>query len=731
LSRQATPIHRYLITSITGIIALPLVVIIAYFLFDSYQASLDRANFSVEQELEGKASQVTSKLQQLQYQIADFSRGRAVGEMAVNILLAQVAHNKMQELVESTPEVAAAFISDGSEFIIDGYPNKTYRMKTASVAKMSNEMMAKASVGQVPKLAMLPESTLFSDKENSQGQILVFTIPLFKELQSIVRPYKVTSVLFVQLDLSQILNNLKNYQGITLHFGEELLLASDELLNNDLVTASTTVSSVDMDSQAQRELALQIGIQRKDFLNRFRQHLAYALMFLVLTIGFVGILVYRLSTRLKYSVGELTQAARQFLQGDYKPVVANQDFAEFAESISAMNTMAFTIDAQIKNLSEAKLEAEKSEELKSQFLANMSHEIRTPMNGVLGLLLILQNKITDKEQLSLLKRISGSARSLLTIVNDILDLSKLEAGKLQIETVNFNAKQMLLNVVKTYAHTARQKGLQLKLDSKALSQPWWQGDPIRITQVLNNLLSNAVKFTEQGAVTIRILDLHEEGADWLVFCCEDSGIGLTEEQLSRLFNKFEQADNSTTRRFGGTGLGLSICKSLVEMMGGDISVTSQPGQGSEFRFKVKVTPGEPEKLTKTDNAMAPDFSGFKVLVAEDNAINQEILHYLLADTKIQAEYVENGIQAIESTRESPADVILMDVQMPEMSGVEATRVIRQEGYTMPIAMQTANVMKEEVDSYLQAGAQAHIAKPLEKHTLYNTLQMLLQRPADD
>lgn len=688
---------------------------------------MERANFSVKQELEGKASQISSKLYQLQYQIADFSRSRAIGEMAVNILFAQIAHNELQVLVENTPEIASGFISDGSAFIIEGYPNTTYKIKTQAVAEMANKLMQGAEPGQVPKLAIFKESALFEEKAESEVRVLVFVIPLFKELQSIIKPQKVTSVLFVTLNTSQLLAELANYQGVNLRFGKYLLAGSGEESMQDLVTADTVISQLAMDSQRQRQLTLQLGIDRKTFLVHFRDNITYAIVFLLFTIVFVGFLVVRLSRNVKQPIRDLTLAATQFLKGDYRPVAVNEDFEEFAQSLNAMNRMAETIDLQIKNLSEAKLEAEKSEQLKSQFLANMSHEIRTPMNGVLGLLDILNHKITDKEQRVLVNRISESAKILLTIVNDILDLSKLEAGKLQIESVNFNVKQVLLSVVKTYAHTVKEKGLKVELNTKDLSQDWWQSDPTRITQILNNLTSNAIKFTESGKVIITVADSYEDDQQWLAFKCRDTGIGLTEEQRLRLFNKFEQADNSTTRRYGGTGLGLSICKSLVEMMGGEIDVTSKKGEGSEFSFRVCALPGTEQQAVSPDMQQVPDLSQYRVLVAEDNPINQEILRHLLTETGIEAQYVENGQLAIVATKQNPADIILMDVQMPVMSGLEATKLIREKGYTMPIAMQTANVMSDEVKSYIDAGAQAHIGKPIDKQELYDTLERLLDK----
>ncbi|BDX06710.1 HAMP domain-containing hybrid sensor histidine kinase/response regulator [Planctobacterium marinum] len=727
MKRQKPSIHTMLLVSIITIIAVPLLVSYGYFLRDSYQSSMERAQFSVQKELDREAYEMRSALFQLQYQIASFARNKAIGELAVNILFAQFAQKQMQRLVEDNAFVHSAFISDGSEFIIEGYPSSTYRIDASGIAAVSKNIMARGEDMELPLLLTL-SSTIMPDTENTEPKtLLFFVMPLRKETGSIVNPYRVTSALFVEIDLlaAQTLLDAPDIASV-LRFGNALLTEYGTLPAGKRVNVEQTIFGSELDFNQNDSLILSIALSQESFLQRFQENLFYTLVFSALIISLSFFLVLRLSNRVKDPLVELTKTANKFDSGDYQPYLKDQEFVEFEQAINAMNRMAATISRQISSLKEAKLTAEKSEQIKTQFLANMSHEIRTPMNGVLGLLDILNNKVTEREQKQLVARITESAKTLLTIVNDILDLSKLEAGKLQIEHIHFNVKQVLLGVVRTFSHSAKSKNIKLVLDSKAISQDWWQGDPTRITQVLNNLVSNGLKFTHDGQITITVSSLNNSNTDYLEFRIQDTGIGLSQEQQQRLFNKFEQADNSTTRKYGGTGLGLSICKSLVEMMQGQITATSMPGKGSEFCFTVKVEPGEPQQAVP-DTLSVPDLSQFRVLVAEDNPINQDILRYLLSETRIQAEFVDNGAKAVNALSAQLPDVILMDVQMPEMSGPEATKLIRAQGFTMPIIMQTANVMTEEIESYLGAGAQAHIGKPIDKHVLYKTLSEVLAK----
>lgn len=381
-----------------------------------------------------------------------------------------------------------------------------------------------------------------------------------------------------------------------------------------------------------------------------------------------------------------------------------------------------------RELSAAKDAAEAANQSKSLFLAKMSHEIRTPINGILGLAYLLSRNPRDKKEAEQLDKIRLSGQHLLSIINDILDVSKIEAGKLVLEIRNFATAELLASVQAVMESNIHNKGLAFRIDCASLPE-YLLGDQSRLTQILVNYLGNAVKFTERGSITLMGEIVEQTDADVLLrFTVVDTGIGLTAEQQARLFMAFEQADNSITRNYGGTGLGLVICKRLAEKMGGDVGVTSQPGVGSQFSVTLRLGRGHKD-LTQaiqaaknlTESELRQNFGGVRVLLAEDNPINQEVALGILQGVGLSADLAVNGQEAVEMATAGNYALILMDMQMPELDGLQATQRIRASGLRLPIIAMTANAFSDDRQRCMAAGMDDFVAKPVVPAHLFSTL----------
>jgi signal transduction histidine kinase/DNA-binding response OmpR family regulator len=379
------------------------------------------------------------------------------------------------------------------------------------------------------------------------------------------------------------------------------------------------------------------------------------------------------------------------------------------------DTLELQVRERTRQLEIATLAAESANEAKSDFLAAMSHEIRTPMHGMLVMTELLQTTELDRRQARFAEMISKAGRGLLAIVNDILDLSKIEAGKMQLESIPLEPTAVARDVVDLFAARAAEKGLALALEASPDVPPWIAGDPVRLNQILSNLVSNAIKFTEQGTVTIA-LDLSPD-RQTLRLSVKDTGIGIPLALRARIFEPFSQAEQSTTRRYGGTGIGLTISRRLAEAMGGKISLQSEDGNGSTFTCAIPVVAvAAPEHRTSANTAPQATFVGLHVLAADDNAINRAVLEEALTRLGAFVVAVENGEAAVAAVSTTRFDLVFMDCSMPVMDGFQAARRIRQleqqrAAPPIPIVALTAHVIGKNATAWREAGMSDHLAKP--------------------
>jgi len=484
---------------------------------------------------------------------------------------------------------------------------------------------------------------------------------------------------------------------------------------------------------------------------------AMALLLLLLVVVFLVAL--RLTARLTGSIGKMTAAAEAVARGDWDiqlPETGANELARLAHSLNSMARQLSSREATLQRqrqdlidfnrdlearvlqrtaeLDAARAEAERANAAKSRFLANISHELRTPMNAIIGFTHLASTLSAERfreKGLDYFRKIGLAAATLRELIDDLLDFTKIDAGGLQLESRPFVLAGVIDQVVSLTGDTARQKGLRLKVRLAPEVPRQLQGDSLRLGQVLTNLVSNAIKFTSVGEVELAIAVAAKPapaGSIRLCFSVRDTGIGIESQVLPQLFQAFVQADPSTTRRYGGTGLGLAICRELVELMNGRITVESQLGVGSTFRFDACFGCLEATTAPADVGALPPStLQGRRVLLAEDNEINREIASVMLQQLGLAVTAVENGAAALDALQRMRFDLVLMDLQMPVMDGLSATRRIRADARWagLPVIAMTANAMAEDQEACREAGMNDHIAKPVDPATLQQKLAQYL------
>jgi signal transduction histidine kinase/CheY-like chemotaxis protein len=486
--------------------------------------------------------------------------------------------------------------------------------------------------------------------------------------------------------------------------------------------------------------SLSLTVRRPTLGAMLPQFIALTFALLFMGIGVALFLARGMAHRVIAPVQRLSEAMHEVAGGgSFEPIeVRAQDelfrglTSSFNHLLGKLGEREEDLKAAMRDLESARDAANAANVLKTQFLANMSHEIRTPLNGVLAMAEVMSmGELGDvqRERLGIIRQ-SGSL--LLAVLNDVLDLSKIEAGKLSLVKEDFDVGATLRPTVETFRMLAEGKGLGFDFSITEGAEGWWRGDPDRLRQIVGNLLSNAVKFTPQGTVEAAV-DVNPQG-DALRLVVRDSGVGIAPEKLPALFEKFTQADNSATRRFGGTGLGLAICRELTQMMGGSIDVESREGQGSTFTVELPLVRGEASGALQAEVAADSGDRNIRLLAAEDNPTNQQVLAAVMESLGIDIDIVADGRQAVDAWKVGGYDLILMDIQMPVMDGIDAAREIRaievaEQRKRIPIVALTANALTHQVDEYMAVGMDGHVAKPIEIAKLYEAISAALTAAA--
>ncbi|MCV2358787.1 response regulator [Paucibacter sp. TC2R-5] len=606
-------------------------------------------------------------------------------------------------------------------------------LTSAQEAVMQRAAVIDGSQAWLNTLAVQAASPLVFDDEKAAGEILR-AASIYPGLQS---------VYILRVNGSIIASHLAS-ANMGLSNAELQLQRESRLFENSLILAAPVMLS---------DARVGTLVAKVDLARMWQSILHFALA-LVLTLGLSGAAALLLARRflrraltpitgLKQVMEEVSQREKFTVRAQ---VVANDEVGALSTVFNRMLDQIVKRDSQLEDsnsrLLALKDAAEQASTLKSAFLAMMSHELRTPLAGILGML-----KLGLRGQMEPLARervdlASKNAQALLQIVNDLLDVSKIEAGKLKLETVDFALRPLLDDAMQLLNERAVKKSIRLELHLDPQIPDYLQGDPTRLRQVLLNLVGNAIKFTERGGVTVAASLSSPERCDAtgpgpaqvsIYFAVQDSGLGISEEAQGRLFQKFEQADMSTTRNFGGTGLGLSICKQLVELMGGRIGLQSSLGAGSTFYFEVPFALGqEPQQVAEQD--LVPHAHALHVLVAEDAQTNQLIIKALLNDMGHTLTLVNNGEQALQALTQEAFDLILMDGRMPVMDGLEATGHIRAGRWRelvfpepqIPIIALTANASEQDRARFLSSGMAGFLSKPIDERALHQVLADVIE-----
>ncbi|WP_046004341.1 ATP-binding protein [Pseudoalteromonas rubra] len=697
-----------------------LTIALAHFAYSAWTQANKIAADTVAQRATSLSLDIKNRLAEFTFQVAHYSDHRILAELPLNLLYTQYALKEMRDLVYTSPLVKSVMISDGSPYIVEGYPLYTLHWATPSIIGHANAVInANARELMVRKLLISNQELGITD---TNGGTLFIAVPLRQTLPSLIDPFRYTSVLFFELDISQLAIELADYESLRIFSDQQLWFDEGNAFEEGLNATYPIYERGDEGLSLSLSLSHQHSAYTREILYAIIRSGLLALGVLIILFWYLAYVSRKVTSPMK----QLEKYCMSLTSGNYQQNNANLEYEELKTLQKTLNKLVSTVNTQVTQLKQEKVRAEQSELAKAQFLATMSHEIRTPMNAILGVFQLLRRHNQDQEDSSLVEQGYTSSQTLLALVNDILDFSKMEAGKLTLEVLAVDILQLCQEVIQEYQHLARDKQVELKLVTDLKPQLSVRlADPLRLKQILRNLLSNAIKFTEQGQVTLSV----QGDKTQLVIAVSDSGIGMTATQVASLFKHFQQADSSTTRKYGGSGLGLAIVKQLVELMHGEVTVSSITGEGSQFTISLPLLCTKPTAPHSPNQAQpqVPDLNGVNVLLAEDNLINQQIFAAMMKKTHANLTLANNGKLAMDCFFEAQPDLFFVDIQMPVMDGIEVCQQVRNTDYRKPLIAITANVLPEDVSRYLSLGFDDFVAKPIDMQALFDTITRVMDK----
>lgn len=629
-------LRQFIQIQILAISIVPLLIVAVYFGYNYQQSTLEQADLSLSWQVRNISTEVKQEIFAQSNLISRVAKSKSISSVPVEIIYATIALETLQAFIHDNPLYSAIIIMDSDGYIVEGYPLKSLNMKSEFLEKMNHFIVTNSGMESISIPFVIYDDPGFTpiNEEDASNTYITIATPLMVKRDSFISPYQITGTLFAIISLEKLVNHLdeKNIFGETDHFSfkhgkTDFFSNSDITIDNSFIVKTAAIETIRGKDLEFDDFAVEIHKPRDAFLADVHQSIYTVVSSLVIIIIIIFLLARRIYHSINTPLSKIVTLSDRLESGEYDIHRDHLDFEEFDLINRSMIKMAGTIKDQFKSLIEEKRKAESSEQLKSEFLANMSHEIRTPINGVIGMINLLVKTPLDSSQRHKLLLAKGSAESLLTLINDILDFSKIEAEKLDLDDFEFDLSEMMGNFAEAMAVRAKDKGLELILDIADIEHSPVVGDAGRLRQILTNIVGNAIKFTESGDIYLKASLLLRDDGRYEFFCqVKDTGIGISEEQQSILFQSFQQADSSTTRKFGGTGLGLSISKRLAEMMGGTVSCQSELEKGSTFTISAVL---KPSNNTRTI-APPPYIYQQNVLVVDDNNLSATAIARQLA-----------------------------------------------------------------------------------------------------